>query len=64
MIRFKGVGVVIPIFPQEGSLARFYPQGGGARLPNSQREAPENGVDSAVFENFGGFLKNLFLQMK
>ena len=41
-------------------IARFWPQGG--RLQDFRREAPENGAESAVLENFTDFSENLFIK--
>ena len=62
----------MPVVPSEGgvifsvnflrgdSVARFWPQ--GVRLQDFRREAPENGAEGAVLENFCDFSKKLSLK--
>ena len=41
-----------------GSIARFWPQGGG-RLQDFRREAPEIGAEGAVLENFFAIFRKI-----
>ena len=45
-----------------GRVAPFWPRGGGFRLQDFRREAPENGAEGAVLENFCDFSKKLSLK--
>ena len=45
-----------------GSIARFWPQGGS--IARFRREAPENGAEGAVLENFERFFEKLLLKMQ
>ena len=57
---FRG-GLHFPFFARRVWIARFRPQGG---LDSKMfgREAPENGAEGAVLENFRDFSEKLFLK--